>query len=150
MGMIALKKEQPVYAEMRTLAPYYFTLSGIYLGVTAALAFALGGDYTLVVGAVYGIILSALNFLLLGKSAQAAVKKADFKSAQTYSNIMYCVRYLGLFGLLTLAALLPFINLIAAAVPLFFVRIAITIREIKNERSERAQKRARRSDKKEE
>ena len=58
-------------------------------------------------------------------------------------NLMYCLRYLGLFALLTVAALVPFINLIAAVIPLFFVRIAIMIREIIKER-------AKRSDKKEE
>ena len=122
------KKEQPIYAEMRSLSPYYLTMSGIYLVIVTILCFAFGGDYSLPIGAVYGIVLSALNFFLLGKSAQ------------TYMNIMYCVRYLGLFGLLTVAALVPFINLIAAAIPLFFVRVAITVREIIKERSERSHK----------
>lgn len=135
-----LKKDQPIYAEMRSLAPYYLTMSGIYLVITVILCFALCGDFSLPVGAVYGIIISALNFLLLGRAAQTAVTKQTSKSAQTYMNIMYCLRYLGLFGLLTIAALVPFINLIAAAIPLFFVRIAITIREIKNERAERSDK----------
>lgn len=135
-----LKKDQPIYAEMRSLAPYYLTMSGIYLVITVILCCAFGGDFSLPVGAVYGIILSALNFLLLGKSAQAALGKASSKSAQTYMNITYCVRYLGLFGMLTIAALVSFINLIAAVIPLFFPRIAITIREIKNERAERSDK----------
>lgn len=134
-----MKKNEPIYAEMRSLSPYYLTLSGIYLVVTVILSFAFG-DYTLCVGAMYGIVVSALNFLLLGKSAQAAAGKATSKSAQTYMNIMYCVRYLGLFGVLTAAALLPFINLITAVIPLFFVRIAILIREINNERRERSEK----------
>ena len=90
------------------------------------------------IGGAYGIIRSALNFLLLGTSAQTAIGKSSPKSAQTYMNVMYCLRYLGLFGLLTAAALVPFINLIAAAIPLFFVRIAITVREIIKERSERS------------
>lgn len=126
---------------MRSLSPYYLTMSGIYLITATILCFAFGGDYSLPIGAVYGIILSALNFFVMGKSAQAALQKGSSKSAQTYMNIMYCVRYLGLFGLLTVAAIVPFINLIAAAIPLFFVRIAITIREIKNGRAERSEKR---------
>lgn len=141
MGMVTLKKNQPIYEEMRSLSPYYLTMSGIYLITATILCFAFGGDYSLPIGAVYGIILSALNFFVMGKSAQAALQKGSSKSAQTYMNIMYCVRYLGLFGLLTVAAIVPFINLIAAAIPLFFVRIAITIREIKNGRAERSEKR---------
>ena len=135
-----LRKNQPIYDEMRSLSPYYLTLSGIYLAVVTILCCAAGGDFALPIGAVYGIILGVLNFLLLGKSAQAALEKTTFKSAQTYMNIMYCVRYLGLFGLLTIAALVPFINLIAAAIPLFFVRIAIMIREIKNGRVKRTKR----------
>ena len=141
MGMVTLKKNQPIYEEMRSLSPYYLTMSGIYLITATILCFAFGGDYSLPIGAVYGIILSALNFFVMGKSAQAALQKGSSKSAQTYMNIRYCVRYLGLFGLLTVAAIVPFINLIAAAIPLFFVRIAITIREIKNGRAERSEKR---------
>ena len=136
-----MKKNQPIYEEMRSLSPYYLTMSGIYLITATILCFAFGGDYSLPIGAVYGIILSALNFFVMGKSAQAALQKGSSKSVQTYMNIMYCVRYLGLFGLLTVAAIVPFINLIAAAIPLFFVRIAITIREIKNGRAERSEKR---------
>lgn len=135
-----MKKDQIIYDEMRSLSPYYLTLSGIYLAIVTIVCCALGGDYTLPIGAVYGIVLGALNFLLMGKSAQAAVTKQTSKSAQTYMNLMYCLRYLGLFALLTVAALVPFINLIAAVIPLFFVRIAIMIREIIKERVKRSDK----------
>lgn len=135
-----MKKDQVIYDEMRSLSPYYLGMSGIYLAIVTVLCCALGGDFSLPIGAVYGIVLSALNFLMLGKSAQAAVTKQTSKSAQTYMNIMYCVRYLGLFAMLTIAALVPFINLIAAAIPLFFVRIAITVREIIKERQTRSDK----------
>lgn len=134
------KKNQPICEEMRTLAPYFLAMSGIYLVIATVLCFAFGGDYTLPAGGIFGIVLSALNFFLLGKSAQTALCKSSPKSAQTYMNIMYCLRYLGLFGLLTVAALVPFLNLIAAVIPLFFVRIAITVREIIKERAERSEK----------
>lgn len=138
--MTMFNKNRPIYSEIRSLSPYYLVMSGIYLAIVTILCCALGGDYSLPIGAVYGIVLSALNFLVLGICAQNALGKGTPKSAQTYMNISYCLRYLGLFGLLTIAALVPFINLIAAVIPLFFVRIAITIREIKNERAERSDK----------
>ena len=139
--MIMSKKQQPViYSEIRSLSPYFLVMSGIYLVIVTILCLALGGDFSLPIGAVYGIVLSALNFFLLGISAQNALGKSSPKSAQTYMNVMYCLRYLGLFALLTVAAIVPFINLIAAVIPLFFVRIAITMREIKNERAERSDK----------
>lgn len=121
-----IKKDQPVYQEMRSLAPYFLTVSGIYMAVMIVLSFALR-DYTLPVGALYGIIVAVLNFLMLGKCAQKAVRKTE-KQANVYMSGMYCLRYLGLFAMLTIGALAPFISLIAAAIPLFFTRIAIMIR----------------------
>lgn len=123
------KKDQPVYQEMRSLAPYFLLISGVYMAVTVVLAFALR-DYTLPLGGLYGIIVTALNFLMLGKSAQNAVRKTE-KQANVYMSGMYCLRYLGLFAMLTIGALAPFINLIAAVIPLFFTRISIMIRELR-------------------
>ncbi len=124
--MVTIKKNEPVYEEMRSLAPYFLVISGIYMAVTVIISFAVR-DYTIPVGAVYGMIVAALNFLMLGKSAQNALRKSE-KSANTYMSAMYCARYLGLFALLTIGALAPFISLIASVIPLFFPRIAIMIR----------------------
>ncbi len=124
------RRNQPVYEEMRSLAPYFLTIGGIYMAIMAVLFFALGFDYTLPIGGLYGIIIAVLNFFVLGKTAQTALRKSA-KSAQNYMNVMYCIRYLGLFILLTLGALAPFISLITAVIPLFFTRIAITIRALK-------------------
>ena len=126
-----MKKNEPIYEEIRSLAPYFLIISGIYMAVLAILFFAGNFDYTLLLGGIYGIIIAALNFLVLGKTAQTAVKKASAKSAQTYMSGMYCVRYLGLFALLTLGALAPFISLVTSVIPLFFVKIAIVIRALK-------------------
>ena len=122
------KNNQPVYQEMRSLAPYFLIISGIYMAVTVVLAFALR-DYTLPLGGLYGIVAAVLNFLLLGKSAQSAVRKTE-KQANVYMSTMYCLRYLGLFAMLTIGALAPFINLITSLIPLFFTRISIMIREL--------------------
>lgn len=126
---MAVKKEQPVYAEMRDLAPYFLVICGIYLAVILVLFFARGFDAALILGALYGMAVCVLNFFLLGKTAQKAVRM-DAKSARNYMNTMYCVRYLGLFAALTLAAFIPFVSLISAAVPLFFPKVAITARAI--------------------
>ncbi len=127
MNDMAVKKDEPIIEEMRSLLPYYIGVNAAYFSVIIVLFFALGLDYTLITGAIYGNILAAANFFLLGKSAQNAVKRTA-KSAQTYMNTMYCLRYLGLFALLAVAAVTPFVNLIAAMIPLFFPKIIITIR----------------------
>ena len=128
MNECVMKKNEPIYEEIRSLSPYFLILSGIYMAVLAIIFFATTYDYTLLVGGIYGIIIAALNFLTLGKTAQAAVKKASAKSAQTYMSGMYCVRYLGLIALLILGAIAPFISLITAIIPLFFPKFAILIR----------------------
>jgi len=126
-----MKKNEPIYLEMRSLAPYFLIVSGVYLCVTAVLCFAMGYDYTLPLGAIYGTAVAALNFFLLGKTVQKALKKRSEKAANTYMSTMYAVRYLGLFVLLTIGALASFISLITAIIPLFFPKIAIMIRAFK-------------------
>lgn len=124
-----LKSEQPVYREMRSLAPYFLIISGIYMAVVIVLGIV-QRNHTLPIGALYGVIVTVLNFWALGKCAQKAIYKTE-KKANTYMSGMYCLRYLGLFAMLTLGALAPFINLITSVIPLFFTRIAIMIRTFK-------------------
>ena len=124
---MAIKKNDPIIQEMRSLLPYYLAVNGVYMAVILVLFFALGFDWTLITGAVYGNVICTANFFLMGVTAQKAVRRSP-KSAQAYMNTMYCMRYLGLFVTMTAAALLTFINLLAAAVPLLFPKIVITIR----------------------
>lgn len=125
-----MNKDEPIYKEMRSLAPYFLIISGVYLAAVLILCFAFR-DYTLPIGAIYGTAVAVLNFFLLGKSAQKALKKRDEKSANTYMSTTYALRYIGLFALLTIGALAPFISLITMVIPLFFPKIAILIRTIK-------------------
>ncbi len=127
---MSIKKQEPIIQEMRSLAPYYFVVAGVYMAVILVLFFALGFNYRLILGAIWGNIICVANFYLLGKTAQVAVRKSP-KAAQTYMNTMYCLRYLGIFAAMTLAALLPVFDLVAAVVPLLFPKIVITIRAIR-------------------
>lgn len=125
-----MNKQEPIYKEMRSLKPYFLVISGVYLAVTIIVAFVVK-DYTFPIGAVYGTVLAVLNFLILGKSVQKAVKKRDAKAANIYMSKTYAIRYLGLFLLLTLGAIAPFINLLTSLIPLFFPRICITLRALR-------------------
>lgn len=124
---MAAKKNDIITQEMRSLLPYYLVVNAVYFAIVLVLFFALGFDYTLITGAVFGNIVCVINFYILGITAQIAVKK-NAKAAQTYMNTMYCVRYLGLFAAMSIAALVPFINLFTAIIPLLFPKIVITIR----------------------
>lgn len=131
---MAAKKKRIVLQEMRSLLPYYIAVNAVFFAVIIVLFFALKFDYTLITGGIYGNIVCVLNFYLLGVTAEIALRKTA-KAAQTYMNVMYCVRYLGMFALMTAAALLPCFDLIAAIIPLLFPKFVITLRAIR-EKSE--------------
>lgn len=116
---------------MQSLAPYFLAVSGVYLAVLTVLFFAAGYDWTLFTGWLWGTAVCVGNFYLLGRTAQNAVRRRDPKSAQSYMNRMYCLRYFGIFAALAGAVLIPWINHIAAILPVFFTKIVITIRAIK-------------------
>lgn len=118
-------------AEMKAMLPWFLVVNGVYFAVLTVLFFLLNFNYTLFVGGIYGNIVTVLNFLLLGKTAEKALRRKSPKSAQSYMNTMYCLRYLGMFVLLSAAALLPFVNILAAIVPLLFPKIIITIRGLR-------------------
>ena len=124
------KKTNVTNAELRSMLPWLLALNGVYFALLAVLFFAGGFDHTLLLGGVWGNLVGVGNFWLLGKSAESALRRRDPKSARTYMNTMYCIRYLGIFLAMTAAAVLPFISVITAAVPLFFPRIAITLKTL--------------------
>ena len=131
---MAARKNRIIKQEMRSLLPYFLAINAVYFAVVIVLFFAQGFDYTLITGAVYGNGVCVLNFYLLGVTAEIALKKTA-KAAQTYMNVMYFVRYLGMFFLMTAAALLPCFSLFTAIVPLLFPKFAITLRAMR-EKSE--------------
>lgn len=131
------KKTNVINDELRSMLPWLLALNGVYFALLLVLFFAGGFDYSLFLGGIWGNLVGVGNFWLLGKSAESAVRRRDAKSARTYMNTMYCIRYLGIFLAMTAAAILPFISVITAAVPLFFPRIVITLKTLWETRSSR-------------
>lgn len=129
--MAGKKHKLIVTEEMQALAPYFLVISGVYAAVLTVLFFAAGHDWTLFTGWLWGTAVCVGNFYLMGRTAQNAVRRRDVKSAQTYMNSMYCLRYIGIFAALAAAAVMPWINLLTAVLPMFFPKIVITIRAIK-------------------
>ena len=131
------KKTNVINDELRSMLPWLLALNGVYFALLVVLFFAGGFDYSLFLGGIWGNLVGVGNFWLLGKSAESALRRRDAKSARTYMNTMYCIRYLGIFLAMTVAAILPFISVITAAVPLFFPRIVITLKTLWETRSGR-------------
>lgn len=132
------KKNDITVSEMRALLPWFLAVNAVYFALLLVLFFACGLNYTLLLGGVWGNLVCAGNFFLMGKSAEKSLRRGSGKSAQNYMNTMYCLRYLGLFLAMTAAAFVPFIDLICAAVPLFFPKIVITLRGLWENRTRRS------------
>lgn len=122
--------------EMRGMLPWFLVVNAVYFALLLVLFFASGFDYTLLLGGVWGNFACVGNFWLMGRSAEKALRR-NAKSAQSYMNTMYCLRYLGLFLTMTIAGVAPFMNLITAAVPLFFPKLIITLKGLRETRSPR-------------
>lgn len=112
--------------ELRKMIPWLSAANAVYFALLLVIFFMCGYDYTLLLGGVWGNAVGIGNFLLMGISAEKAVRRSA-KSAQNYMNTVYCLRYLGVFFAMTAAGVLPFLSLPAAVIPLFFPRLAVTI-----------------------
>lgn len=122
--------------EMRAILPWFLSVNAVYFLLLLVLFFSTGLDPALLLGGVWGNAVCVGNFWLMGKSAERAVRRSA-KSAQSYMNTVYCLRYLGIFLAMTIAGIAPFLNLITAAVPLFFPKVILTIRTLWETRAPR-------------
>lgn len=134
---MAARKSSITADEMRSMLPWFLAVNAVYFALLLVLFFASGLDYTLLLGGVWGNFVCVGNFWLMGKSAEKAVRRGNSKSARSYMNTIYCMRYLGIFLAMTIAAVAPFMNLVTAAVPLFFPKIIITLKTLWETRSSR-------------
>ena len=70
-----------------------------------------------------------LNFLFMGITVQKAIRKEE-KDARTAMRASQALRTLFLFVVLALGVLLDCFNTVAVIVPLFFPRIAVSVRPL--------------------
>ncbi len=80
-------------------------------------------------GGLFGAFAAVLNFFLMGLTVQKAVGKEE-KDAANLMRLSQMGRMLLLVAVGLLAALIPFFDLIAALIPLFFPRIAVAVRPL--------------------
>ena len=133
---MAARKNDITGQEMRAMLPWFLSVNAVYFLLLLVLFFSTGFDPALLLGGVWGNAVCVGNFWLMGKSAERAVRRSA-KSAQSYMNTIYCLRYLGIFLAMTIAGIAPFLNLITAAVPLFFPKVILTIRTLRETRAPR-------------
>lgn len=123
-NMIFMAKiDKTVMKETRYIAGVTIILSVIMESV-----FLIAGmwSYKVLIGNILGAAAAVGNFLLMGMTVQKAVTK-DEKGAASLMKLSQTLRNMMLLVTAVLAIVLPFINPVAAIIPLFFPRIAITL-----------------------
>ena len=120
------KIDETVLRETRYIALWVL----IFSVLTQAVFLIIGKwDYTVLLGNILSASVAVINFLLMGISVQNAVGKEE-KDARTVMKISQLYRNLLLLGTAVLGIVLTCFNSWTVIIPLFFPRIAISIRPL--------------------
>ena len=87
-------------------------------------------DWTVLTGALLGAVAAVVNFLLMGMTIQGCIGLEE-KEARTRLKGSQNLRMAGLTLIAVLGAALPCFNIWAVLIPLFFPRIAATVRSLR-------------------
>ena len=122
------RPKNPALEELRGMLPTALIINGLAMvGIAVYGAFE-GVTWRALTGLLYGDLLAAGNFFLLGMSAASTLTKATAKKGQFFANMSYGGRYIGLFILLALGLILDFLDIIPAFVPLFIPKVHYTVK----------------------
>ena len=88
-------------------------------------------DYTVLLGNLWGAAVAVGNFFVMGLYVQKAVTQ-DEKEARQTVKASQSLRFAGIFVIVVIGILIPFLNSIAVVIPLIFPRIAIMLRPLMN------------------
>lgn len=117
-------------ATVRRETIYVAAWVGILTAAMLAIFLASGAfDLTVLAGAILGAVTAVANFLLMGLTIQGAIGLEE-KDARTRLRGSQNLRMLMQMIVAVLGAVLSCFNLWAVLIPLFFPRIAVTIRSM--------------------
>lgn len=117
------KPKNPAFDELKDMLPTALIINGLALMAIAAYGIFEGVTWRAVTGLLFGDLLAAGNFILLGMSATSTLTKASAKKGQFFANMSYGGRYIGLFLLLAGGLMLGIIDAVPAFAPLFIPKI---------------------------
>jgi len=109
----------------------YIAFCVVILSVLMQAVFLIVGkwDYTVLLGNLLSGAVSVLNFFLLGLTVQKALTKEE-KEAKNIMKLSQTYRFLMLIAVVGIGAALPCFNILAVVIPVFFPRIAISVRPL--------------------
>ena len=107
----------------------YVLLGAVFLSIIMELVFLFLGswDYTVLLGNILSTAVSTLSFFLMGLTVQKAVELEE-DAARRKMKSSHSLRYLMIVAAVVLGAVLPWFNIIAVLIPLFFNRVTVPIR----------------------
>lgn len=84
-------------------------------------------DISVLLGNILGAFVAVLNFFLMGLAIQSAVQKSE-EDAKKSMNVSSSYRRLMIIVFVIIGIIVPFFNIWAVIIPLFFPRVAIAFR----------------------
>ncbi len=120
-----------VKRETLFIATGVLILSAVLQGVFLLLSYfrVLLWDGTYLLGNLLGVIAAVGNFFLMGLAVQKAVEKEE-KQARATLQVSQTGRFILLFGVAMVGALVSVFNIWATLIPLLFPRIVIALRPV--------------------
>ena len=121
-----MKLNQQSAEELKAMLPFIGIFDGIAAAGAVIFCIAAGFDWRLFSGLAAGTALMLANFLLIGITAEKALRTRDFRRARTISGVSYGLRYIGIFAVLAGLLTLNVISVATAVIPLFYPKIYYT------------------------
>ena len=85
-------------------------------------------DYTVLLGGLWGFIITVLNFFIMTLAIQKAMELNDEQQAKMKIQGSYTIRMLLLIALMIVGVVLPFMHWVPILISVFYPRVVITVR----------------------
>ncbi|MFI3227352.1 MAG: ATP synthase subunit I [Clostridia bacterium] len=116
-----------VFGEIKKLILPCFALSLLLFGLFACFGYGKSSIFvTIILSAIYSLV----NFWVLGAAISTALSRSPTR-AQIYMVLQYLVRYVITGCIIYYAVIIPFINPLAVAIPMFFPKMTLILRSLK-------------------
>ena len=122
------RPKNPAFEELKTMLPAALVVNGLALVGIALYGIFEGITWRALTGLLFGNLLSAGNFILIGSTAVSTIAKATEKKGKFFANASYGARYIGMFLLLAAGFMLNIIDMVPAFIPLFIPKLHYTLK----------------------
>jgi hypothetical protein len=125
--------ERIALTELCGMIPFFLICNGFVLMVGAVCG-VFGADINLglFTGLLFGNIMGAFNFYLIGLASGSLLRRKSESRARGFAGVAYGIRYFGMFAVYWILASLGIINLFAALIPLLYPSFYYKIKAIFN------------------